>query len=166
MITENLPSSKQIYQKINNSLLQNNFFIWLVFAILSAIGIIHHEMWRDEVNTWLIVRDNNSLRDIVAAVNYQGHPLIWPMLLTAAKSIWNDLAVIKIVHWIIGTLGIGIFLKYSPFKQFQKVLFIFGYLPLYQYMLVSKNYSLGMLSVFGISRKIQIRRAFLRNSFY
>lgn len=122
--------------------------ILLSFFILGLMGILNHAMWRDEVETWLIVRDSESLADIIGAVNYHGHPLLWALLLAVLKNIINDPVMMKLLHLCIGVISAGIFLFYSPFSKVQKVLFIFGYLPFYQYLLISRNYSLGMLFLF------------------
>jgi hypothetical protein len=41
-------------------------------------------------------------------------------------------------YWII-----YIFIQFSPFSKLQKVLFAFGYLPFYEYLVISRNYAWG-----------------------
>jgi hypothetical protein len=35
------------------------------FLILGLVGIIRHEMWRDEFQAWMIARDSSSLKDLI-----------------------------------------------------------------------------------------------------
>lgn len=49
----------------------------LVFIILGAIGLAHHEMWRDELEAWLIARDSNSIFALLKNLKYTGHPPLW-----------------------------------------------------------------------------------------
>ena len=37
----------------------------LLFFIIALIGIIHHELWRDEIQAWLVARDSNSLVELI-----------------------------------------------------------------------------------------------------
>ncbi len=36
----------------------------LAFVSLALIGILNHEMWRDELQAWLIARDSLSISDL------------------------------------------------------------------------------------------------------
>lgn len=148
-----IATSKRIF----NSFVSKPQLVLLTFSVLGLIGILNHAMWRDEVNTWLIVRDSASLSEIIGNVNYQGHPLLWALLLTALKNIVNDPIVMQLFHLSVGIAAVAIFLWGSPFTKTQKILFIFGYLPFYQYLLISRNYSLGMLFLFGFCAVFQSR---------
>ncbi|MEO1744225.1 MAG: hypothetical protein AAFR99_20760, partial [Cyanobacteria bacterium J06629_9] len=68
---------KQLIAQSNRArqLVLANAAYWAIplFAIAGLIGLWHHAMWRDELNTWLIVRDSSSLAEILGYVNYQGH---------------------------------------------------------------------------------------------
>ena len=35
-----------------------------LFVLLGLIGILHHEMWRDELEIWLLARDSGSMREL------------------------------------------------------------------------------------------------------
>ncbi|MDJ1183571.1 hypothetical protein [Roseofilum casamattae] len=123
-------------------------FILLVFSTLGLIGILNHEMWRDEMNTWLIVRDSSSLGEMLGYVNYQGHPALWALLVSFVSNISSSPQIMQLLHWSLGTTAIAIFLYQSKFPRWQKILFTFGYLPFYEYFLISRPYVLGMLWLF------------------
>ncbi len=46
-------------------------------------------------------------------------------------------------------LSAYLLLRFAPFKRWQKVLFLLGYFPLYEYGVISRSYSLDMLGLFG-----------------
>jgi len=119
-----------------------------IFFILTSFGIFHHAMWRDELNGWLIARDTRSWSEFFNAVKYEGHPLIWYISLSALNRLSHDPILMKIFHLFLSTLTIYIFLRFSPFKPLEKGLFIFGYLPFYEYSLISRNYVIGILFLF------------------
>jgi hypothetical protein len=50
-----------------------------------------------------------------------------------------------------------VFLRFSPFRRVEKALFIFGYFPLYEYCLISRDYVLVVLLVFLFCTLLQNR---------
>ncbi len=120
----------------------------ITFSFITLIGILNHAMWRDELNGWLIARDSSSFLDFFESIKYEGHPLLWYLLLWALNRITADPIIMQVVHWLISVATIYIFIIYSPFNILQKILFSFGYFPLYEYSLISRNYSFGILSIF------------------
>lgn len=120
-----------------------------IFAIAGLIGILNHAMWRDEINGWLIARDSLSFSEFIHAIKYEGHPLVWYGFLRILNTITPNPLVMQIFHWMIGLSLAGIWLRYTPFPPGQRRLWLFGYLPFYEFLLISRNYSLGLLSIFG-----------------
>jgi hypothetical protein len=123
-------------------------FVLPVFAIVGLIGILNHAMWRDEMNTWLIVRDSSSLGEMLSYVNYQGHPALWALLVSLVSNIADTPVIMQLLNWLLGTSAILVFWRYSRFSRLQKTLFTFSYLPFYEYLLISRPYMLGMLFIF------------------
>ncbi len=120
----------------------------IIFAIITLIGILNHAMWRDELNGWLIARDSYSFVHFFENVNYEGHPLIWYVCLWILNQITANPIAMQLFHWFISVITISIFIIFSPFTKSQKILFTFGYLPLYEYSIISRNYAIGILSIF------------------
>ena len=58
----------------------NRFALTLstVFLIIGAVIAWHHEMWRDEMQAWLIARDAPSVIELFKILKrYEGHPSVW-----------------------------------------------------------------------------------------
>lgn len=119
-----------------------------IFSLVTLIGILNHAMWRDELNGWLIARDSYSLIHFFENIKYEGHPLIWYICLWILNQITANPIAMQIFHWLIAVVTISIFILFSPFTRSQKALFTFGYLPLYEYSIISRNYSIGVLAIF------------------
>ncbi|MGK7940790.1 MAG: hypothetical protein AB4062_11710 [Crocosphaera sp.] len=128
-----------------------------IFAIITLIGTLNHVMWRDELNGWLIARDSDSFINFFENVKYEGHPLLWYICLWLLNQITANPILMQIFHWLIAVLTVALFVFYSPFTKSQKILFIFGYLPIYEYSLISRNYSIGVLSIFLFCTYFQTR---------
>ena len=120
----------------------------LVFFILGIIGILNHEMWFDELQAWLIARDSSSLADLLMNIKYEGQPGIWHLCLYFISKLTTNPVSMQFFHLTIATLTVYLFVQYSPFNKIQKFLFIFSYYVFYEYSLLSRNYSLGVLFIF------------------
>ncbi|MEM9006922.1 MAG: hypothetical protein AAGE59_25770 [Cyanobacteria bacterium P01_F01_bin.86] len=129
-----------------------------LFAVLGLIGVFNHAMWRDEFNTWLIVRDSGSLGEMLGRVKYQGHTALWALCLSFLRNFSQSPVIMQLFHWAIAVLSVAIFWFCSPFTHRQKILFTFGYLPFYQYLLIARPYVLGMLFLFIFCAIFPFRR--------
>jgi hypothetical protein len=128
----------------------NRLKIWLVFLFFSLgfIGIIRHEMWRDELQSWLIAKNSTSIIDLFNNLRYEGHPALWHSCLYLITRFTHNPLAMQIFHLLLATSVIYIFIEFSPFTRFQKILFTFGYFPFYEYSIISRSYSLGILLIF------------------
>jgi len=114
------------------------------FAVLLAL-MLRHEMWRDEMHHWKIVTDSPSPAAILKTVKYEGHPFLWHALLFPFSRVSSSPLMMQAVHLLVAVLAAFLFLRHAPFSRLQKGLFIFGYFPLYEYGVISRNYALGFL---------------------
>jgi hypothetical protein len=115
-------------------------------------------MWRDEVNGWLIARDSLNFQDFWQNIRYEGHPLLWYGCLWLLNQITPDPLAMQLFHLTLALTAIALFLIYAPFTRLQKTLFVLGYLPLYEYLVISRNYALGMLGLFAFCTVFPLRR--------
>ncbi len=120
-----------------------------LFFLLSFVGILHHEMWRDEYQARLITLNSHSLSEIFHNIRYEGHPVLWFLLLYVLKFISTSEFAMQILHIIIATASVLIIFRYSPFSLLQKSLMVCGYFLLYEYNIISRNYALGVLLFFS-----------------
>jgi hypothetical protein len=123
--------------------------VTFIFYCLGLLGILNHAMWRDELNVWLIARDSSSLLELFGNIKYEGHPALWYLCLYFLNQFTSNPVAMQLFHLLIATGAVFVFIKYSPFTRLQKVLFCFGYLPFYEYLVISRNYAIGLLLVFA-----------------
>jgi len=120
------------------------------FFIIALLGMLSHEMWRDEHQAWLVARDANSLSQLLDNMNYEGNPALWHFFLYWITRVTHDPIYMQAFHLLIATSFIFIFNRYAPLNNLHKILFSFGYFPLYEYAVISRSYALGILLVFGV----------------
>lgn len=129
---------------------KENFPITLTicFVVVGIFGIFAHELWRDETQAWLFARDSSGLLDLLKNLRYEGHPPLWHVSLFFASRIIDSPVIMQFMHLAIAALTVYLFARFAPFKKLHKVLFSFSYFMLYEYAILSRNYSLGIL--FGV----------------
>ncbi len=120
----------------------------LVFIVVSLYSVSHHEMWRDELQAWMIAISGNSISELFANIKYEGHPPLWFIILYALKHLTRNPAAIQVVHVIIAAISVFVFTRYAPFTITERVLFVFGYFVFYEYNIISRNYAVGVLLLF------------------
>ena len=118
-----------------------------IYFFISLFATYHHEMWRDEIQAWLLARDSSSLFDLLKHMKYEGHPVLWHLILMPVTRFSQSPIGMQIVHLIIATTTVYLIAQYSPFTPWQKFFFAFGYYSLYEYGIVCRNYAIGLLLV-------------------
>lgn len=124
-----------------------DLILTLVFGVLSAISLYHHEMWRDELQVWSLVRESHSIHDLFINLKYEGHPALWYLLLMPLARLTPKPYPMQLLHLSVAIASVHIFVRHSPFGRMVKVLFPFGYFILYEYAVISRNYGIGVLLV-------------------
>ena len=122
-----------------------------IVAVLGLIGALNHSMWRDEMNVWLIARDSPSWGAFVENIHYdRAHPGLWHLLVAGLYHVFGHPVAMQVFHWLLAVGSLLLVWRYSPFRQWQKWLFTFGYLPFYEHLLIARNYAIAMLLLFAI----------------
>lgn len=128
----------------------------LILILLSGYGAVAgftqscHELWRDEWQTWLMPQESHSLSELRANVEYDPHPRLWYLILYTLSRVTSNPIAMQIFELGLGCLAIALFFVFSPFGRLEKGLFAFGYFPLYEYVVISRHYALGMVCVFAL----------------
>jgi hypothetical protein len=120
----------------------------LTFFALGLLLIGRHELWQDEWQAWLIARDSATIRDLFNNLRYEGHPGLWHLGLFGLSRLTPQPLAMQVLHLVVATATVYVFLKFSPFTNFQKILFVFGYFPFFEYAAISRNYASGLLLLF------------------
>ena len=123
-----------------------NMVIIFCYAIVSFIMMIHHEPWRDEAQQWLIIRDLN-FSQIIAQMKYEGHFLLWYMILFPFVKLGFPYITANIISWAICVIAVSIIILKAPFKTWIKILFILTVPMIYMYPAISRCYCLIPLAI-------------------
>ena len=123
-----------------------NLVVMLCYSIITFIILLFHESGRDEAQAWLIARDLNII-DIFVQMKYEGHPVIWYLILVPFAKLGLPYIFVKIVSWLICNIAVWLILKKAPFNLILKILFIFSMPMIYLYPSISRSYCLIPLAI-------------------
>ena len=118
-----------------------NTVLFCIYIILILTTIFHHELWRDEAQAWLVVRDLN-ISGIIHHVKTEGHPLLWYVLLFPLAKLHLPVFSMQLLSFLLAATGAAIFLFLSPFNKPVKISVIFSAGFLYWYSVIARSYSL------------------------
>jgi hypothetical protein len=127
---------------------------WLAFTLLALWIVVagfaasRHEMWRDEVRPLTLAREASSPLDLYRRAEYDGHPMLWFLLLYAAYGALGTKLVLPGLALLLAAAAVALFLFAAPFPLPVRALFAFGALPLYEYAVMARNYGITMLLLF------------------
>ncbi len=114
------------------------------FLVVTVPVMLHHEMWRDEIQAWLLARDAASLRDLFHALHFEGHPSLWYLLLRPIAQAVRDPRWIQPIALLFSCYTVYLFARFAPFPRLIRVLFAFGYFVVYGWTIVARSYGLGL----------------------
>jgi hypothetical protein len=120
-----------------------------VFFVIAGFGLLHHEMWRDEHQAWLVARDAHSIPQLFDNLKYEGNPALWHFCLFLLTAFTSNPVWMQVLHLLVACGFIFVFNRYCGLPLVYKALFSFGYFPVYEYAVISRGYGLGILLTFA-----------------
>jgi hypothetical protein len=127
------------------------------FLLAVTLGLIRHEMWRDELQAWMIARDASSFPNLFHNLRYEGHPVLWYLGLFLISRVTRDPLAMQLYHGFLSTTAVFLFARFAPLPRWMRLIFAIGYFPLFEYGLVSRSYVLGALCIFALCT-VHVRR--------
>ncbi|MGH9549299.1 MAG: hypothetical protein ACRD3W_07990, partial [Terriglobales bacterium] len=116
-----------------------------LFFLVAAVGIAHHELWMDEMQSWLIARDASNLPQLFDNAFDELHPMLWYLCLFVVSRFTHAPEGMQILQLAIATGSAFLIARYSPFPKWMKAMVVFGYFFAFEYGVMSRMYGLGAL---------------------
>ncbi|MBP7284171.1 MAG: hypothetical protein KBA66_21480 [Leptospiraceae bacterium] len=140
---------KNIAQRILHLLL-NNYFLLFLYILLVSYVTIHHEVWRDEADSWLVARDI-SYSGLFQFTRNSGHPSFWYWILIPFAKFDFPYYTLSIIHLSLAIAVVYLILFHSTLNKYLVILLIFGYYFFFEYAVVARNYALSNFLLFLIA---------------
>ena len=125
-----------------------SYLVPIIFFLVSFLVIRNHEMWRDEIQAWLLVKDSSNLINLSENLKYEGSPGLWHYLLFPLTRFFNNPYSMQFLHIFISSLSIFFIFKCAPFNKIQKIFLSTSYFIFYEYSIITRSYGLSALLIF------------------
>ena len=119
-------------------------------GLIGLVGAWNHELWRDEAEIWLLARDSATPASLLANMSTEGHPVLWYGLNWVLARITPDPRIMQLLHVAIAAALAWMVGRHAPFPRVVRVLFCFGYYPIYEFNVISRAYGLQLLLALAI----------------
>jgi hypothetical protein len=116
---------------------------WIFWSAVSLALMVTHEPWRDELQAWGLVRASGTPFDVLANSRHEGHPPLWFFTLWPVAKIVGDVVAMQVVTFVLGSIATWLTLRHMPVRLWLRIAVVFGYFPLYEFGVMSRNYSLA-----------------------
>ena len=90
------------------------WILTLIFTGGIAAVTAHHEMWRDEIQAWLLARDSLSPLELLHNIRYEGHPGLWHLILWPIAQCTGNPIGMQVAHVLIAGASALILLRRAP----------------------------------------------------
>ncbi len=124
----------------------------VLFGALLALNVLrtlHHAMWGDELQAFMIAADSATFADVLHRLHYESHPALWYAIVRVVTRVRADPMAMQIAHAAIAAGVWWLIYRYSPFDPWEKLLLLVGYFFFWEYFVISRNYALMVLLGFG-----------------
>jgi len=118
----------------------------LALAVTALVACVtrRHEMWRDELQAWLLARDSATPVQLLHNMRYEGHPGLWHLLLWPLAHLSPNPVLMQGLHVALAGLSALLVFRWSPFSWGVKILLVLGYFFAYEYAVIARNYAISV----------------------
>jgi hypothetical protein len=118
------------------------------FLLLSLLGVLNHELWRDEWQGWLIAKEATTWGQLLENQRYEtGRSLLWAVSLFVVSRVLPGAIAMQVFHVCIAAVSVFLIARFSPFQSWQKVALTFSYFLFFEYAQISRDYGLSVVFI-------------------
>lgn len=129
-------------------------------AALQAWLILTHDAWLDEWQALAIAVHSPDLHDLLANLQYEGHPPAWYLLLRGLAAVLPDPRMaLAAAALLLAAISQGLILLASPFTRLERLGIALSQFMLIEFLTISRSYTLGTATLLVALALWQRRRA-------
>ena len=121
------------------------------FVIYLALGIMHHEAWRDEWQAINIARAATSLPDLYERLRYEGHPALWYLFIKGVWEIFPSLISVQVLNAAFALVAAALVAFLAPWPLWLRLLVAFTGPAAWEYSIKVRSYGLGWLLIVALA---------------
>lgn len=124
---------------------------WVMFVVLMIGGlyqILTHAMWRDELQTWSMIRESATLPELFHNLRFEGMPPLWYLSLWFVSFVSLSPLAMQLFHFVCAAVAAFLVMWRAPFKPVTRLLIVAGYYFSFEYLVISRCYVQEVLLAF------------------
>jgi hypothetical protein len=126
-----------------------SLIVTVLFGYVQVMGHADHELWKDELHCYGVGRSAQGLMDLLTGERrYDGHPFLWYYLLHLGSRIHRGWMTLPVISTSVATLAAYLWFRFARVPRLLRLLVLASYYFVYEYGVLSRSYTLGMLFVF------------------
>jgi len=118
------------------------------FLFIGLIGVFHHEMWRDELQVWLVGASAHNYGEFLRNMANECTPFGCYFVDFILSRFTDNPVIAQVFHLLLAAGTVYLIARYAPFTKLQKVLVSFSYFLFFEYSLIARGYALTVFFVF------------------
>ena len=123
-----------------------NLLTLVGYAIILIIVASHHELWRDEAQSWLISKNLGFIK-IISQLKYEGHPFLWYFLLRVFAIFKLKYKYIIVIPVMLNLIATYVLLDKSKYNRFVNLVIMFSSGIFFYCGIITRSYALAYLLV-------------------
>lgn len=127
-----------------------NILCTLLYAVFTIVIVMHHEIWADEAQVWLLVK-NLSIPELFKHLVNEGHPSFFYLLVMPFAKLFNGsfgILAMQIICWLSMVISVFLLLQFSPFNKYAKFGIVTSAGFLYFLPVIARSYSILPVLIF------------------
>lgn len=131
-----------------------NILLTFLYALVTLIFVLHHEIWADEAQVWLLAK-NLSVFELFKHLVNEGHPSFFYLLVMPFAKVFspifgaNAIISMQLICWLASVGAVFFILQFSPFNNFLKTAIILSSGFLYFFPVIARSYSILPILIFA-----------------
>lgn len=122
-----------------------DLLVLAAYIALNVMTVLHHEPWRDEAQPWMLARDAGFMDLLFREIPAQRHPSLWYLVLIPFAKSGLPYDTLFFLNIALMAAALAVFLFRAPFSRATKYIFAFSYYMFFEYSIIARNYTLGVL---------------------
>ena len=124
-----------------------NILSTILYAAFTFIIVMHHEIWADEAQVWLLSK-NLSLFGLFRHLVEEGHPSLFYLIMMPFAKTGCSVIIMQVFCWLCSIAAAFLLLQFSPFSGFEKASIVLSSGFLYFFPVIARSYSMIPVLVF------------------
>ena len=126
---------------------KTSLVVALIYAIVTLISVLHHEIWSDEAQVWMLTK-YISLPELFPHLVNEGHPPFFYLIVMPFAKLFNNIIWMQLICWFSSVLAIFLLWNNSKFSSLTKTVITLSAPFIYFFPTIARSYSIIPLFVF------------------